>query len=114
LNKSIDSIIANIASKEEENKQLSDNILQLAADVNIRESIRESRNTARGKLSDIGAMSSRRMKTIVARKRLVDACKSRASEIDFLRQELDIARQKTFPSFIRAAKSRVHVNPDEK
>ena len=47
------------------------------------------------------------MKKVTGRRQLVDVAKSQADEIDSLRQELDRLRQKTFPSFIRATKSRM-------
>ena len=53
------------------------------------------------------------MKKIVLRRHLVDTARAQAEEIDFLRQELDKIRQKTFPSFIRAVKKRIP-NPDER
>ena len=47
------------------------------------------------------------MKKIVARKHMLDSAKSQAEEADFLRQELDRLRQRTFPSFVQATKERV-------
>jgi hypothetical protein len=57
--------------------------------------------------------ASRKMKKVVARRQLVDTLKAQTEEIDFLRQELDKIRQKTFPSFVRAIRKRLP-NPDER
>ena len=38
---------------------------------------------------------------------MLDSARSQAEEADFLRQELDRLRQRTFPSFVKAAKDRV-------
>jgi hypothetical protein len=38
----------------------------------------------------------------------VDVARAQAEEIDYLRQELDKMRQRTFPSFVRATKKRIN------
>jgi len=48
-----------------------------------------------------------KMKKIMARRHLLDSAKAQAEEADFLRQELDRMRQRTFPSFVKTTKSRL-------
>lgn len=66
-----------------------------------------SKNDATEEKSE--AASSRRrgaatkMKSIVLRRKLVDLTKSQTEEIEYLRQELDRLRRRTFPSFAHAS-----------
>lgn len=53
------------------------------------------------------------MKRVTMRRRLIDLARLQTEEIDFLRQELDRLRQRTFPSFAHAARNRLAVPPDE-
>ena len=39
------------------------------------------------------------MQSIVTRRKLIDLARAQTDEIEFLRQELDRLRQRTFPSF---------------
>jgi hypothetical protein len=55
----------------------------------------------------------KRMQKVVMKRQLIDATRAHAEELDLLRQELDKIRQKTFPSFVRAARQRTFANPDE-
>jgi WD40 repeat protein len=55
-----------------------------------------------------------KMKKIVKRRKLVDTARIQAEEIDYLKQELDKLRQKTFPSFVKATRNRLVYNPDER
>lgn len=59
------------------------------------------------------AQSAAKMKRITMRRRLVELAKSQTDEIEFLKQELDRLRQRTFPSFAHAARARLTGNPDE-
>lgn len=51
--------------------------------------------------------SALKMKKILSRRHLLDCAKTQAEEADYLRQQLDKLRQRTFPSFINATKQRV-------
>jgi chromosome segregation ATPase len=42
-----------------------------------------------------------KMKKIMNRRKMVDIARTQAEEIDYLRQELDRMRQRTFPSFVK-------------
>lgn len=112
LKRSKEQLKKNLQDKKEEIGLLEKRIKDLRNQVNARKSVRQSRDEARG-AGDAVELSTLRMKKIVARRQLVDTARAQAEEIDFLRQELDKERQKTFPSFIRAVKKRLP-NPDER
>jgi hypothetical protein len=59
------------------------------------------------------AQTAAKMKRITMRRRLVDLAKSQTEEIEFLKQELDRLRHRTFPSFTHATRARMACNPDE-
>lgn len=114
LQKVIDGLRRQLDDRITENESLEEQIHGLKREVAARESVRQSRNDARGTVGDPAQTAMKRIKRVVVRRQLVDLARTQAEEIDFLRQELDRMRQKTFPSFVRATKSRVCVNPDEK
>ena len=62
-------------------------------------------------VADPNAAGRARMKAIVTRRKLLDLARAQTDEIEFLRQELDRLRQKTFPSF--ATRRNPNVNPDD-
>ena len=107
-------ICGDIKRKEEENLLLLKNIEELRRDVEAREDVKKSRDAARGSSSDPGVVAMKRMKKVVLKRHLIDTVRANADEIDILRQNLDGIRQKTFPSFVRAARQRAFVNPDER
>lgn len=102
-----------LSERNEEIDSLERKIRELRSQVMARKTVKQSRDDARGGSGDMLEASGKKMKKIVARKELVDTARAQAEEIDFLRQELDKIRQKTFPSFIRAVKKRLP-NPDER
>lgn len=55
-----------------------------------------------------------RMKRVTARRRIVDLARVQTGEIEVLKTELDRLRQRTFPSFAHAARSRLIHCPDER
>ena len=68
--------------------------------VSLRASIHRARSTSGdGTVADAGAASRKRMQSIVTRRKLIDLARAQTDEIEFLRQELDRLRQRTFPSF---------------
>lgn len=97
----------------EENAKLEVKIQDLRRQVEEREKVRQSRKESQGMMGDPAASAMIKMKKVVARRQLVDTARAQAEEIDFLRQELDRFRQKTFPSFLRATRTRLAPNPDE-
>ena len=97
----------------EENFKLEKKIIDLRRQVEERDKVRQSRKESQGLQGDPAASAMLKMKKVVARRQLVDTARAQAEEIDFLRQELDKFRQKTFPSFLRATRTRLAANPDE-
>lgn len=102
---------AAVRDRRTENDRLLGQLRELESSVKARESIYRSR-------VDGGDMSSQqkaqqRMKRVTMRRRLIDLARVQTEEIDFLRQELDRLRQRTFPSFAHAARHRLLLPPDE-
>ena len=117
LVKTIDTIKTQITERERENVKLQDKIGSLRGDVAVREQV--VRHGTHGSASDTeipqaSLKATSKMKKVVTRRRLVDTARVQAEEIDYLKQELDKLRQKTFPSFVRATHSRLVYNPDER
>lgn len=100
-----------LTDRSQELRSLEDRIRELTAQVVSRKNVKQSRDEARGKTSDPVSVAIKKMKKVVARRHLVDTARAQAEEIDFLRQELDRIRMRTFPSFVRR---RVSNNPDER
>lgn len=114
LRKLIDQCKLEADERTEENNKLLNKIAELTNQVEEREKVYKSRKESQGVQGDPTARSMMRMKKVVARRQLIDTARVQAEEIDFLRQELDRMRQKTFPSFVRATKQRLATNPDER
>jgi hypothetical protein len=95
-----------VKCRSDESGSLNDKILKLGGEVDARESVLKSREDARGTTGNSIASAQLKMKKVIAKRQLVDTARAQAEEIDFLRQELDRMRQRTFPSFVRAAKKR--------
>jgi hypothetical protein len=53
------------------------------------------------------------MRSITMRRKLIDLARAQTDEIEFLRQELDRLRQRTFPSFAHSSRMLAQGNPDE-
>lgn len=100
--------------RTEENSKLEAKIIELRRQVEEREKVKHARKESQGLMGDPAASAMLKMKKVVARRQLVDTARAQAEEIDFLRQELDRFRQKTFPSFLRATRTRLAPNPDER
>jgi hypothetical protein len=96
-----------LQEREDENSKLLVQIEELQKDVSIRENVRH----ARGFDNEIYQT---KMKKIQARRHLVDTVRQQAEEIELLKDELDRLRQKTYPSFVRATRTRLAANPDER
>ena len=94
----------NYKEKLAEMDKLSATLRDLQEDVSQRKSVQQSRNDARGVTGDASATATLKMKKVVQRRQLVDTARSQAEEIDYLRQELDKMRQRTFPSFAKVSK----------
>lgn len=114
LERTLDSLRRQLDERKAENAKLADDIHGLKRDVTGIESVRQSRYEARGIAGNPAQSAMKNMKKVVVRRQLVDLARTQAEELDFLRQELDRMRQKTFPSFVRASKTRTAVNADER
>jgi hypothetical protein len=90
----------------DENGRLEVQIETLLKDVTIRRDVRQARG-----IDD--AAHDKKMKRLINRRYLVDQVRMQAEQIDFLKDELDKLRQKTYPSFVRATRTRLAANPDE-
>lgn len=89
---------------EERNQEclaLEDTIANLKAQVSLSKSVKSSRDEARGGMGNAMSVAAAKMKKVVSRRHMVDTARAQAEEIDYLRQELDKMRQRTFPSFVR-------------
>jgi len=113
LKKSIAKMASSIQDRRSENEKLVAQMAELEGSVKVRESIYQSRVDATGGHSNPAHQAASRMKKVTMRRRLVDLARVQTEEIDYLRQELDRLRQRTFPSFANAARSRLMVPPDE-
>ena len=112
--KNISNIKLKITTKEKENEELTHSIEDIKHDVQTREQVKKSRDDARGKSSSASVLAMKRMKKVIARRSLIDTFRTNTEELELLRLELDKIRQKTFPSFVKAARQRNFANPDER
>jgi hypothetical protein len=98
-----------------ENVSLEDGMDRLKESVSAREAILSSKSGIEGQ-GDPAQKAAARMKQVTVRRRLVDMAKAQTDEIAALAVELDRLRQRTFPSFIHAARNNkaTAVYPDMK
>ena len=97
-----------------ENVKLEERIENLRLQIDERANVLKSRNEARGEDADPAVTAMKRMKKVVTRRRLVDMASTQAIEISTLRQELEKMRDRTFPSFVKAFRTRIIAIPDDK
>ena len=91
-----------LEDRDHECAALESKIGALKSQVTLSKSVKFSRDEARGGAGgDAMSMAATKMKKVVARRHMVDTARAQAEEIDYLRQELDKMRQRTFPSFVR-------------
>jgi hypothetical protein len=119
MTKIIDALKLQIEERSSENSKFSDRISTLKGEVAVREQVVKGGTQAADGTGGLGATASTmransKMKKVVTRRKLVDTARIQAEEIDYLKQELDKLRQKTFPSFVRATRNRLVYNPDER
>jgi len=101
LEKKMNKISHQTDERTAENDRLASQIGQLKGNVEMRESIHRSRFESGdgGGEEDPAQQAAQRMRTITMRRKLIDLARAQTDEIEFLRQELDRLRQRTFPSF---------------
>lgn len=95
-----------VKGRTDESNSLHEKIQKLVGEVDARQSVLQSRDDARGTTGNPSATAQLKMKKVMARRQLADTARAQAEEIDFLRQELDRMRQRTFPSFVRSTAKR--------
>jgi len=100
-----------VRQKQNENSRLANHVNELEKNVAVRASIHRARSSGDDGGVDPNAASRARMKAVVTRRKLLDLARAQTDEIEFLRQELDRLRQRTFPSF--ATRRNQQLNPDE-
>lgn len=114
LRKQLAKIEAQVKAKQAENDRLEGQRRELEASVAVRDSIFRSRaHQGGGGDAQPRDQNMDRMKALVTRRKLVDLARAQTDEIEFLRQELERLRHKTFPSFAHVSKL-VHGNVDER
>jgi hypothetical protein len=96
-----------LKERDSKNASLEHQISRLASDVDTRADVRKGS----GVVDDEAKL---RMKRLVARRQLVDRVRIQADQISLLKAELEKLREKTFPSFVKATKTRLALNPDER
>jgi WD40 repeat protein len=90
-----------LEERQQECSTLEMKISSLHGQVSSCQAVKNSRDEARGVESNPANIAAGKMKKVVGRRHMVDTARAQAEEIDFLRQELDKMRQRTFPSFVR-------------
>ena len=99
-----------IREKEADNRKLDEHIANLEVSVSERSNIYELQtHTATGGIQNAPYD---RFKDIVRQRKLLDLAKAQTEEIEFLRDELERLKQRTFPSFA-VAQGPGPVHPDE-
>ena len=101
-----------VQQRREENVKLRAQLEQLGGSVAAREAIFKARAES-GADGGAASAAAARLKRVAMRRRLIDLAKAQTEEIEFLRGELDRLRQRTFPSFAAAARSKLLLPPDE-
>jgi len=96
-----------IRSRKDENERLKQQLNELKDAVSVREAVARSRSDSLAGDLSAEQRTAHRMKRITLRRRLIDLARLQTEEIDFLRQELDRLRQRTFPSFSHATRDRL-------
>ncbi|KAF0699827.1 Aste57867_9603 [Aphanomyces stellatus] len=90
---------AQLGDRLKENEQFKRQLMDLQTHIHIREDIVASRRASA--LKSTPGKPDNKLKAITVRRKLVDLAKAQSEEIEFMRQELDKIRQRTFPSFVQ-------------
>ena len=106
MRKTLETLQRQLEDRNNECYQLEGKISNLKSQVSLSKSVKQSRDESRvgGQPGGIAAI---KMKKVVAKRHMVDTARAQAEEIDYLRQELDKLRQRTFPSFVKATRKRL-------
>ncbi len=99
-----------LAKKAAENETLAEKCEELRAKVASRERIFKSSNKNRNSEKE---QNKQKMRAIVTRRKLIDLARAQTDETEFLRQDLDKLRQRTFPSFAHSSRAANRRAPDD-
>lgn len=101
LKKTHETLQRQLDERSTECAALEGKIFGLRSQVLLSKSVKSSRDEARGQSGDLVCVAAAKMKKVVSKRHMIDTARAQAEEIDYLRQELDKMRQKTFPSFVK-------------
>lgn len=101
LKKTHETLQRQLDERSTECAALEGKIFGLRSQVVLSKSVKSSRDEARGESGDLVGVAAAKMKKVVSKRHMIDTARAQAEEIDYLRQELDKMRQKTFPSFVK-------------
>ncbi|CAK4694164.1 hypothetical protein LEN26_007550 [Aphanomyces euteiches] len=101
LNKTTMALKSQLGERLKENEQFKRQLQDLQTHIQIREDIVASRRANASVKSTSGKPKDNKLKAITVRRKLVDLAKAQSEEIEFMRQELDKIRRRTFPSFVQ-------------
>jgi len=107
LKKTHETLQRQLDERSTECNALEGKIFGLRSQVLLSKSVKSSRDEARGQSGDLVGVAAAKMKKVVSKRHMIDTARAQAEEIDYLRQELDKMRQKTFPSFVKATRKRI-------
>eukprot|EP00742_Colponemidia_sp_Colp-10_P004312 GILJ01004600.1.p1 GENE.GILJ01004600.1~~GILJ01004600.1.p1 ORF type:complete len:1711 (-),score=393.32 GILJ01004600.1:88-5118(-) len=97
-----------VRMRHDENDKLQSKIKELTMNVAQREHIWKLRSSGE---QESEQTHNKRFNDVMNRRRLIDLAKRQTEEIEFLREELDRLRQKTFPSFAHLKEAQM--SPDD-
>ncbi|RHY32589.1 hypothetical protein DYB32_002413 [Aphanomyces invadans] len=108
LSKTTQALKNQLADRLKENEQFKRQLQDLQTHIHIREDIVASRrasaavtSTGQTKKGSANPGKDNKLKAITVRRKLIDLAKAQSEEIEFMRQELDKIRRRTFPSFVQ-------------
>jgi len=99
LDKALARLRTQAVERERENKDLEQQLLEVADVVKVRRGIRDARVRGAAGGLEPAVRAGMKMERMVRRSRLLEQAKSQARDIEFLRSELNRLRRKNFPSF---------------
>lgn len=112
LNNTNSKLVQQIKARKDENKRFRLQLNQINDAIIVREAITRSQLNSLTEEANTEQRTRYHMKRITLRRRLIDLAKLQTEEVEFLRQELDRLRQRTFPSFSNATRGRHMALPD--
>lgn len=96
-----------------ENERFRSQLQELRGHVQVRQDIIANRRATSGLDGTQSQRATQKMKGVTMRRKLVDVARQQTEEIEYLHQELDRLRRRTFPSFVQTAGQSLQ-EPDER